>query len=108
MFEAMGYKHAGDGILVLEGPVCPDRVTSVSLDSIVAFVECQVINITIVLIEDFSQKSYFLVKSNYINFICYTNKKKLNKNILKFVSRRRNFENKFYFPWSKFYTLIKK
>lgn len=42
MFEAMGYKHAGDGILVLEGPVCPDRVAKVSQDSIVAFVECQV------------------------------------------------------------------
>ncbi|GLV40571.1 tamo [Carabus blaptoides fortunei] len=43
MFEAMGYKHAGDGILVLEGPVCPDRVANVSQDSIVAFVECQIL-----------------------------------------------------------------
>lgn len=42
MFEAMGYKYIGNGVLVLEGPVCPDRVTNVSQDSIVAFVECQV------------------------------------------------------------------
>lgn len=42
MFEAMGYKYVGDGILILDGPVCPDRVTQVSLDSLVAYVECQV------------------------------------------------------------------
>lgn len=42
MFEAMGYKYIGNGILALEGPVCPDRLTNVSQDSIVAFVECQV------------------------------------------------------------------
>lgn len=42
MFEAMGYKHAGNGIMTLEGPVCPDRVTQVSQDSIVAYMECQV------------------------------------------------------------------
>ncbi|KRT84900.1 hypothetical protein AMK59_280, partial [Oryctes borbonicus] len=42
MFEAMGYKHVGNGILVLEGPVCPDTVKYVSQDSLVAYVECQV------------------------------------------------------------------
>nr|XP_022911897.1 uncharacterized protein LOC111422872 [Onthophagus taurus] len=43
MFEAMGYKHAGNGIMVLEGPICPDRVTNVSQDSLVAYVECQIL-----------------------------------------------------------------
>ncbi|KAI4468428.1 spermatogenesis-associated protein 2/tamozhennic [Holotrichia oblita] len=43
MFEAMGYKHAGNGILVLEGPVCPDTVKYVSQDSLVAYVECQIL-----------------------------------------------------------------
>lgn len=47
MFEAMGYKHAGNGILVLEGPVCPDTVKYVSQDSLVAYVECQVCNMFI-------------------------------------------------------------
>lgn len=42
MFEAMGYKHYRDGVLILDGPICPDRVTQVSQDSIVAYVECQV------------------------------------------------------------------
>lgn len=43
MFEAMGYKQIGREILVLEGPICPDQATSVSLDSLMAYVECQVI-----------------------------------------------------------------
>lgn len=42
IFEAMGYKHDGDGILTLDGPICPDRVISLSQDSLVAYVECQV------------------------------------------------------------------
>lgn len=42
MFEQMGYKHTGLGILTLEGPIDPDKVSSVSRDAIVAFVECQV------------------------------------------------------------------
>lgn len=42
MFEVMGYKHEGDSVLVLDGPVCPDRVASVSKDALVAYVECQV------------------------------------------------------------------
>lgn len=45
MFEQMGYKHTGLGVLTLEGPIDPDKVSSVSRDAIVAFVECQV-NIT--------------------------------------------------------------
>lgn len=43
MFEQMGYKHAGREVLVLEGPIDPDKVTNVSRDAIVAFVECQVL-----------------------------------------------------------------
>lgn len=42
MFEEMGYKHVDFGVLVLEGPVDPDKVTSVSRDALIAFVECQV------------------------------------------------------------------
>lgn len=45
MFETMGYKHAGDGILILEGPICPDRVQSVSKDSLIAYVECQILKV---------------------------------------------------------------
>lgn len=43
MFELMGYRHAGLGELVLEGPIDPDKVSNVSRDAIVAFVECQVV-----------------------------------------------------------------
>ncbi|KAF2901421.1 hypothetical protein ILUMI_04768 [Ignelater luminosus] len=43
IFEAMGYKHDGDGILTLDGPICPDRVISLSQDSLVAYVECQIL-----------------------------------------------------------------
>ncbi|KAJ8935433.1 hypothetical protein NQ314_012853 [Rhamnusium bicolor] len=42
IFEAMGYKHYGDGILLLEGPICPDRVAAVSKDCLIAYVECQI------------------------------------------------------------------
>ncbi|KAJ8925984.1 hypothetical protein NQ315_009839 [Exocentrus adspersus] len=42
MFEAMGYKHYSDGILELEGPLCPDRVAMVSKDCLIAYVECQI------------------------------------------------------------------
>lgn len=42
MFEAMGYKHVANGVLILEGPICPDRVSSISRDCLVAYVECQV------------------------------------------------------------------
>ncbi|KAJ8949244.1 hypothetical protein NQ318_022757 [Aromia moschata] len=42
MFEVMGYKHYGNGILVLEGPICPDRVAAVSKDCLIAYVECQI------------------------------------------------------------------
>ncbi|KAK0081629.1 hypothetical protein PV325_011851 [Microctonus aethiopoides] len=42
MFELMGYKHTGLGVLTLDGPIDPDRVSNVSRDAIVAFVECQI------------------------------------------------------------------
>lgn len=42
MFEAMGYKHVGSGVLVLDGPICPDKVSNISRDCLVAYVECQV------------------------------------------------------------------
>ncbi|CAK9833564.1 Protein tamozhennic [Anthophora retusa] len=43
MFEQMGYKHTGLGVLTLEGPIDPDKVSSISRDAIVAFVECQIL-----------------------------------------------------------------
>lgn len=43
MFESMGYRHIGNGILALEGPVCPDEVANVSRDCLVAYVECQIL-----------------------------------------------------------------
>lgn len=43
MLTLMGYRPIGDdGTYILEGPVDPDRVVSVSRDSLVALVECQV------------------------------------------------------------------
>lgn len=43
LFEAMGYRYYGEGLLVLEDPICPDRVTAVSRDCLIAFVECQIL-----------------------------------------------------------------
>ncbi|KDR22028.1 Protein tamozhennic [Zootermopsis nevadensis] len=43
MLQAMGYKHAGQTIMVLDGPIDPDRVSNVSRDSLMAFVECQLL-----------------------------------------------------------------
>ncbi|KAK5647584.1 hypothetical protein RI129_002476 [Pyrocoelia pectoralis] len=43
IFEVMGYKHDGDGILAFEGPICPDRVISISQDCLIAYVECQIL-----------------------------------------------------------------
>ncbi|KAK6642626.1 hypothetical protein RUM43_004128 [Polyplax serrata] len=42
MFEAMGYRHIGPSSLVLHGILDPDRITSVSKDAILAYVECQI------------------------------------------------------------------
>lgn len=42
LFEEMGYRTMPNQTLVLEGPICPDRVTNVSKDAITANVECQV------------------------------------------------------------------
>lgn len=44
LFEALGYTNIGNGLLVLDGPVCVDRVMAVSKDCLVAYVECQVIS----------------------------------------------------------------
>lgn len=44
LFEQMGYRALPDQTLVLEEPVCPDRVTNVSRDAITAYVECQIMN----------------------------------------------------------------
>jgi spermatogenesis-associated protein 2 len=43
MFEIMGYKHYSNGVLILEGPICPDTVTNVSKDCLIAYVECQIL-----------------------------------------------------------------
>ncbi|XP_014274409.1 uncharacterized protein tamo [Halyomorpha halys] len=44
MLTLMGYRPTGDeGTYILEGPVDPDRVVSVSRDSLVALVECQIL-----------------------------------------------------------------
>ncbi|XP_015520266.1 uncharacterized protein LOC107224641 [Neodiprion lecontei] len=43
MFELMGYRHTALGELILEGPIDPDKVSNVSRDAIVAFVECQIL-----------------------------------------------------------------
>ncbi|XP_060533590.1 protein tamozhennic isoform X2 [Cylas formicarius] len=43
IFEAMGYKYIGNGILQLDGPICPDRVSHVSRDCLIAYVECQIL-----------------------------------------------------------------
>ncbi|XP_012253280.2 protein tamozhennic [Athalia rosae] len=43
MFEVMGYRLAGLRELTLEGPIDPDKVSNVSRDAIVAFVECQIL-----------------------------------------------------------------
>nr|XP_023025967.1 protein tamozhennic [Leptinotarsa decemlineata]XP_023025968.1 protein tamozhennic [Leptinotarsa decemlineata] len=42
LFQAMGYKLYSDRLLVLDGPICPDRVKTVSKDCLVAYVECQI------------------------------------------------------------------
>nr|CAH7714594.1 unnamed protein product [Callosobruchus chinensis] len=45
LFESMGYKRDRDGIFVLSGPICPDRVSAVSRDCLIAYVECQILKI---------------------------------------------------------------
>ena len=42
LFEAMGYKVMPNQTLVLEGAICPDQVTNVSRDAIIACEECHV------------------------------------------------------------------
>ncbi|XP_001809413.1 protein tamozhennic [Tribolium castaneum] len=43
MFEVMGYRNLSNGVMVLEGPICPDTVTNVSKDCLIAYVECQIL-----------------------------------------------------------------
>lgn len=43
LFEAMGYRRLSDDILILDGPICPDQVTNVSRDAMMAYVELQII-----------------------------------------------------------------
>nr|CAD7454700.1 unnamed protein product [Timema tahoe] len=43
MLMAMGYKLTSQMTMMLEGPIDPDRVSNVSRDSLVAFVECQML-----------------------------------------------------------------
>lgn len=58
LFEALGYTNIGNGLLVLDGPVCVDRAMAVSKDCLVAYVECQVI-IFILLLSNFLEKIKF-------------------------------------------------
>lgn len=43
MFYLMGYKKSEHSMLTIDGPVDPDKVSNVSRDAIVAFVECQIL-----------------------------------------------------------------
>ncbi|KAL0279310.1 UNVERIFIED_CONTAM: hypothetical protein PYX00_000899 [Menopon gallinae] len=43
MFEAMGYCYAGNSTMTITDILDPDRITSVSKDAIVAYVECQIL-----------------------------------------------------------------
>ncbi|XP_034475874.1 protein tamozhennic [Drosophila innubila] len=42
LFLAMGYHRIAEDTFVLEGPICPDQVTNVSRDAMIAYVECQI------------------------------------------------------------------
>lgn len=42
LFEEMGYRSMTNQTLVLDGPICPDRVANVSRDAITAKVECRI------------------------------------------------------------------
>lgn len=41
-FEAIGYKSIGENTLLLDGPIEPDKVISISKDCLIAYVECQI------------------------------------------------------------------
>ncbi|XP_031787325.1 uncharacterized protein LOC100123988 isoform X2 [Nasonia vitripennis] len=43
MFAHMGYSMCKSKVLTLDGPIDPDKVSSVSRDAIVAFVECKIL-----------------------------------------------------------------
>ncbi|XP_044746002.1 protein tamozhennic [Coccinella septempunctata] len=42
LLEAMGYKPVALSTLILDGPIGPDRVITVSKDCLIAYVECQI------------------------------------------------------------------
>lgn len=42
LFEQMGYRTMPNQTLILEEPICPDRVNNVSKDALTAYVECQI------------------------------------------------------------------
>lgn len=42
LFEEMGYRTMPNQTMVLEEPICPDRVTNVSRDALTANVECRI------------------------------------------------------------------
>lgn len=66
MFEAMGYKHVGSGVLVLDGPICPDKVSNISRDCLVAYVECQVCHlICITRVIHHIKSLIFVLKENF-------------------------------------------
>ncbi|XP_013784948.1 uncharacterized protein LOC106469038 [Limulus polyphemus] len=41
-FLLMGYNQAEDGVLFQQGPVDPDQLSHITLDCLIAFVECQI------------------------------------------------------------------
>lgn len=47
LFLEMGYKLMPNQTLILDGPICPDQVSNVSRDAMIAYVECQVIRVVI-------------------------------------------------------------
>lgn len=65
IFEAMGYKVLPNRTLVLEGPICPDQVTNVSRDALMAFVECQILK------QIFSGLTAMQVSSNWIDIFTF-------------------------------------
>lgn len=74
MFKAMGYRYDGNGILFLDGPVCPDKVAAISKDCLIAYVECQVSNF-------WSTKISLSIK-------CIQGKQECEKKINKLIKKR--------------------
>ena len=47
LFLLMGYASSGQQSLILDGPVELDKVTVVARDCLLAYVECQVLELTV-------------------------------------------------------------